>query len=375
MSLRDLRFLLAAGLGGLAVLGYGSSPARAATLFALTDTGDIFASSDQGQSWSLRTALAVHDAVALVAGQTSAQLFLAARTGTIYRSTDTGVNWIAVGAIEATDLVGIVVRLDGAILALTQSGTVYRSLDQGATWVAIAALSASHLTSLTRWNAEIFHALAETGEIERSTDNGVTWVPVGAISTNEARAIRAFGGALYVVTSSGETWKSTDAGASWNLVGTLSQVGTVALTDDGTTLVAATEHGLVATSINGNGWNWRGSTNQVRLSALGTDIPVAVSVPVVLPEPRITMTASVPNPWDGRGDVNFRFSLRDADRVRLEVYDAVGRFVTSRPAQQFSAGHDLVLRWTPGSLEPGVYFARIVTSAGDRAQNTWVALR
>ena len=80
-----------------------TSGALAATLFALTDTGELFVSTDGGETWSLRSALPVSDAAGLLAASEVGELFLASRTGMVHRSVDAGVTWNAVGAPGQVD--------------------------------------------------------------------------------------------------------------------------------------------------------------------------------------------------------------------------------------------------------------------------------
>jgi photosystem II stability/assembly factor-like uncharacterized protein len=70
------------------------APVHATTThFGLVDTGELFASTDAGANWTLRSTLRVRDAVALSAGASSTELFLASETGSIYRSDDAGMSW------------------------------------------------------------------------------------------------------------------------------------------------------------------------------------------------------------------------------------------------------------------------------------------
>jgi photosystem II stability/assembly factor-like uncharacterized protein len=64
--------------------------AHATTLFGLVDTGELFASIDEGESWQIRATLAVHDAVALAAGATPSDLYLVTTSGVFYSSNAAG---------------------------------------------------------------------------------------------------------------------------------------------------------------------------------------------------------------------------------------------------------------------------------------------
>jgi hypothetical protein len=375
MNARAILDLAAAGLIGLAAGPAAVPAARAATLFGVVNAGEVFASTDEGQTWAVRSTLTAGDAVGLAAGQTASRLFLATRSGMVFRSTDAGSSWIAVGAVPAADVTALAFRGDGAILLLAETGTVYVSTDQGVSWIALAALPGSNFASLARGAANRLYALTRTGEVDRSTDGGGSWTAVGTLTVSDAVAIRSFGSALHVLTSTGDDWKSTDAGVSWTAVGTLSQVHTVALADAGTLLAAATAEGFVATSPDGVTWTWRGTTNQVWMTALGVDTPQGVGIAEEAPSARLAIGAPWPNPWLGNGAAVFPFTLAGADAVALDLFDGAGRLAARRAPEPFAGPGEHTIRWDLGGLDSGVYFARLRTGSGRSGQAKWVVAR
>ena len=122
--------------------------ANAATLFGLVDTGELFASSDGGVSWSVLSTLPVSDAMAIAAGETSSQLYLATGTGLVYHSADGGLNWNATGAVSAGNVVDMMIHSSGDIFLLTATGEIYLSGDDGVSFSATATLTASNHVAL-----------------------------------------------------------------------------------------------------------------------------------------------------------------------------------------------------------------------------------
>lgn len=346
---------------------------HAARLFALTNTGELFISANQGISWTIQSTVAVHDAVALQARLTNTDLYMASASGSIYHSSDSGLSWSAVGAPPVSDLVDMTIRGDGDIVILAASGDIYSSADLGATFTPLATLTASNFTSLTSRSDGRLLALTRTGEVYLSTDGGGSWVAEGVITTSDAVRIRSSGTTLHVMTSTGDDYRSTDSGATWTAVGTISQVGTVALAVDGGTLVVATREGHVATSPDGTTWTWKGSTNQLTLTALDADAPAVTGVgqPTT---PRLNVGLPWPNPARGGTAMSLGFTLSAPVAVTLRLVDVAGRLVAERPSEAYGEGTHTVV-WDPGLPSSGVYFVRLETAQGLIEARRWVVAR
>jgi hypothetical protein len=370
------RHLTAALLAALwAVSSIGPPAARATTLFGLVDTGELYASADGGASWSVLATLPVDDAVAIVAGSSSADLYLMTRSGTVYRSTD-GTTWSAVGAVPASDVSGFTLTPGGDLLALTETGTLYSSSDGGANFTGLAALTGSNWVSLARGPLGRFYALTATGEVAESQDSGASWTVKGALTFSNAVSIRRMGNNLFVMTGTGEIAKSDDYGASWTTVGTLSESGMSALFDyGGTELLAAAATGEVAASSDGVSWGWIGAINQLNVTALGADTPIATGVTPRSAAPRFAARAPYPNPATAASGATFGFSLSEPARVRLELYDARGRLVASRPYETYGQAGLYASRWAPRGLASGTYFVRYVTDSGRSRSVPWTVVR
>ena len=346
-------------------------PVRAATLFGLVNTGELFASGDGGVTWTVRSTLAVSDAVAIAAGESSDELFMATRSGLIYRSSDGGTNWTAIGSVSASDVVDMAIRTNSDIFLLSETGTLWLSTDDGVTFTPFATLTASNHVSLSGdVGGGNLYALTETGEVARSTDFGATWNVVGAVTTPDAVSIRSVGLNLYVLTGTGDIARSTDQGATWMMVGTISQVHMTGLTTNGTDLVAATKEGLIATSGDAVSWSFAGSINQLTVVAIGNDTPRVTGIGHQVPAlSRLRVRSLWPNPAPGDVDViTVLFELDRPGQVALRVYDVAGKLVGERAPQAYAQAGEYTLRWDAGGLASGVYFVQLVTEGGLKAQ-------
>lgn len=372
-----IRFVTCLVLVVLSLVG-GIHPAGGATLFGLVNTGELFASSDGGATWTVRASLAVYDAISIAAGETSDELFLITRSGLAYQSTDAGVNWTAVGAVAASDIADMLIRPNGDIFLLSETGILWQSTDNGVTFISLSTLAASNHVSLTADDSDNLYILTQTGEIARSTDEGVSWSTVGVVTTSEAVEIRAVDSDLFVLTGSGNVAKSTDQGISWTMVGTISQVHMSSLTLDGTDLIATSSEGLIASSTDGITWSWIGSINQLTVEALGNDTPTSTGIRPDVP-PSISalhLDPPWPNPRSGRGGLTFiSFTLPEPDAVAVELYNVEGKLVRQRPPEMFPKSDAHVIQWDAGELASGIYFVRLVTAQGFKAHRKLAVVR
>lgn len=341
--------------------------AGASTLFGLVDTGELFASGDAGVTWSVQSTLPVSNAVAIAAGETSVELFLATETGLVFRSTDAGLSWTISGTVATPDVVDMVIRTNGDVFLLTRTGIVFRSSDDGVTFTSIATLTASNHVSIDGdEGGGNLYALTRTGEVARSADGGTTWNTVGAVTTSDAVAIQTHGLDLFVLTGAGNIASSTDQGITWTIVGTISQVHMSDLTIDGGQLIACSAEGLISRSSNGTTWGWVGSINQLRVVALGDDVPSATGILPDGPHPnRFALYQNAPNPFNPGTEIRYDIPP-GAGVVTLRVYNVRGRLVRTLVNEPVTAG----VKTTPWNglddrgqrVASGVYFYRLQAS-------------
>ena len=356
---------------GLATLALLSSASADAAIFGLVDTGEIYSSGNAGTTWSVLATLPVRDAVGIAAGVSTSELFVVTRSGSVYRSTNSGVGWSGVGAITASDVAAFTITPDGSLLALTESGTLYRSQNGGATFSAIAALTASEFVSIARGSLGRLVALTRTGEVYESQNQGGTWSAVGRITVSNAASIRRRGAELYILTRTGEVYRSIDYGRAWLAVGAITASDMSAILETGSSLVAASESGEVYASPNGVGWTAVGAIQQLRVSALGADTPLATGVEVEESPLPFSMRAPYPNPARVATGSTFAFATtRAAAQVQLELFDVHGRRVAALDPGPFTAAGPTQVVWRPAGVTSGTYFVR-ATSGGEQVTWKW----
>lgn len=250
------------GLGNPMVYALAVDPVAPATIYAGTNGNGIYKSVDSGGSWS---PLAAAPAIiySLTVDPVDHNTVYAGTDGAgAYKSTNGGTTWAAANTGMATATVYAVAvdpRLSTSVYAATYTG-IFRSTDGGANW---------SLTGNTGWTRDLVVSAATPATIYAGTStgvfrssDGVTWtqagLPVSKVNTlviDPANSARVFAG-----TTAG-VFGTTDSGGSWtSLAGGLTNGNIQTIVIDPTdltysTLFAGTWGGGVFKSANsGNTW-------------------------------------------------------------------------------------------------------------------------
>lgn len=347
---------LAFTLVGTARLG------RAANILGCCDTGEIYVSSDSGETWAARGLMPIRDAVALSALTSPERLLLLSRSGSVYLSEDGGERWTAVGVITATDVVDLAVQPGGRIFALTASGSAYVSTNEGSSFEPVGSIAASQCVSLAVGTDGSLYALIRTGEIFMSSDSGTTWAAQWSLPLSDTIRLRRRQDTLVLMTESGDIGLLSRVTGDWDFPATLSQVGMSGLVTVDGTIYAASREGHIARSGNATGWNWVGSINQLRLTALASDQPALADVEGPVREPGRLVGAVWPNPASGAW-IHVPIQTDRPGLFTVTLLDAAGRRAHTR-TERFGPGSESLVLPT-ADLPGGIYWLRVTTEGQD----------
>jgi len=223
---------------------------QGATLFAGTQGGGMFVSSDQGQSWTaVKADFASADVHAFAAvGAT----LLAGSYGSVYRSTNQGQSWIRVSA--NLPYIRSLVVSGANIWAATDNG-VYLSTNGGQSWTALnRGLTNLRIRAIAVSGANLV-AGSDGGGAFLSTDQGQNWTAVNLGASNLfIRSFAASGGRLFLG-GNGGVFVSTDQGRSWTALNAgLTNRDVYSLAASGDVLLAGTGAGLYRSNDQGQRW-------------------------------------------------------------------------------------------------------------------------
>lgn len=319
-----------------------------------------------------------------VVGPSSSSRYIAGRNGTFRYTTNNGATW------QSTDLPDtaqdyVVYRPNSTFFALGSGGAIYADLNGGSiswleresgttsalraaestsvlmafgddgtmlladnllgeNWTSIASGTSADLYAVAEQGASNWLVVGEGGLILKSTDNGETWEPRASGTTATLYDIVSVSGLHYlVVGEDGTLLETTDLGETWcthtlpttaTLRGVWGQSGTnpqwFVAGDGGVLLRSQTEGG-------------------------GKCVPVANEPPAS--EPGYSLSQPWPNP--ARARASFSLSLDRTQHITAEVYDLLGRRVSTILDRPLHAGAPHTLRLDTTQLSGATYIVRI----------------
>ncbi|MBN9657930.1 MAG: hypothetical protein J0H49_07115 [Acidobacteria bacterium] len=207
------------------VFSLASHPGRPGVIYLGTFAGQVYRTSDGGQTWNLcGPGLPQADIVHLAVDPQTGAVYAAASLHGIYKSTDDGATWQDTATIDGftrdSSITSLCVDRDGTVLTAGSPVGAFRSLDGGASWSAsLDGLTSLEVTSLScgaPGNPNLAAGTLAQG-VFLSTDRGRSWTPTTTIGAGRISALAqdpANPSLLYAGTEKG-LFLSRDTGTTW----------------------------------------------------------------------------------------------------------------------------------------------------------------
>lgn len=177
----------------------------------------VFASTDGGDTWSLRGERESAGAVDWAIDPTGV-IYIAVNTG-VSVSFDSGATWTTASLQSGPGnyLTGITISGEGKPVVATFLRKLYTSNNSGTTWTELAGSPGNQLSEIVTDSRGNLYVGSRSGTIYRSGDNGETWGPFTAIPA-PSTAIRSLSigpeDYLYISTELRGVWRVSTTGAS-----------------------------------------------------------------------------------------------------------------------------------------------------------------
>ncbi len=365
------------GFGGWSLKNTGLANLYVTDLAAGT-TGDIFAgtfagvfrSSNAGESWSPANTGIENERIVQIETVPSGRLYVlthAQSLGTLFYSDDNGNNWNQI-SVGNNDLIieSMAVSSQGHLFFSAFSffldGLVFISDDGGATWSDTTLTSFSTGSFLAIDNSDRLYAVFGGDEFFYTDDAGATWNTINAagLPANGTVNRLAFdsGNSIYAATQSEGIFYSGDGGSNW------------AAKNDGLPAPNGFYPSFNFLYVNTDDIVFGGTYDDGLF--IGGDLPTFVNTPNHAPA-QFSLQQNYPNPFNPATNLGFRiaeFPEGASGLVRLEIYDVLGRKITTLVNEELSPGvYEVVWDGRDESGIPvasGIYIYRL--TAGDYTQ-------
>jgi photosystem II stability/assembly factor-like uncharacterized protein len=213
------------------------------TLFAGTNAGGMFRTTDGGATWAEinngLTNLTVYVAGISPDFANDSLVLAGTNYSGLFRSTDAGASWAQVPApLNSGEIKGIAFSPNFAAdrtlyVSRANSDALYRSTDGGANWTdirgTIPSIGGGKMVCSPAFAADNTLVIAAGGGVYKSTNRGTSWTAINTgLSSTALADLRtiAFSPAyaadstLFLGTGRAGIWRSTDGGTSWTAINT-----------------------------------------------------------------------------------------------------------------------------------------------------------
>jgi hypothetical protein len=225
-----------------------------------------------------------------------------------------------------------------------ENGTILRTTNSGTNWISQTSGTTLILSSVFFTNANTGAAVGENGTILRTTNGGTNWLSqisgttvwlngIFLTDTNNGTAV----GGLYSFIST--ILNTTNGGTNWisQLSNTTNSLYGISFTDANNATVVGRNGTILRTTNCGVTF-----ANQIN-----SEIPEGFS-----------LYQNYPNPFNPL--TNIRFDIPKSNHVKIIIYNALGKEITTLVNEKLSAG-SYEVNWNASGYPSGVYFYRLLT--------------
>lgn len=213
------------------------NPSNANIIYAGTDGGGIWKTTNGGTSWSSLmdfTSSAWQQFYFIcVDPNTTTTVYAGLKSGGVLKSTNSGSTWTATGTGPSSIKRIRVYPGNSNIVFATGSNGIYRSTNGGTSWTQVKTGSTEDLQFKPGTNNTMYASTSSTSTFWRSVDSGKTWTNITSGITTSGRSLIGVSAnnanVVYIVQASGSLFgrmlKSTDGGTTFTTTVTGSPSG------------------------------------------------------------------------------------------------------------------------------------------------------
>ena len=231
------------------------TPARAYAAVSSGASGGVFRTTNGGASWTLSSFGFATD----IAIDPATPKNLWATGAAVYKSTDSGATWTPFFAGTTFHSVAVDPSAPSTVYAGTIFGTIYKTTNAGTDWTPLNGLPSDHVDAIAvdPTNSSIVYAGLEDFGVYKTFNGGMDWTPFGPTVGSQDVSVQDLAidptdtGTVYVggfVSGPGTSvgvYKSTNGGETWDETPLVALVRSLALDPaNPSNLIAAAQDGF-----------------------------------------------------------------------------------------------------------------------------------
>lgn len=238
---------------GLPFIGLQKIGVYGQTILISVISSKLYRSTDNGDSFSLITV-----PTGLAFALTQNNYFLGSNNG-VYKSTDDGLTWFASGLTGSS--LNVLTFNGSNLIAGTNNNGIYYSTDYGSSWTQRNnGLTTLKIKTLCFSGANTFCG-TDSG-IFISSNNGITWISIGNELTGNSNFIMASNTTtVFAGTGTSGVYSTTNNGTNWSSIG-ISAMDVGCITSDGTNIFASTDIAYSSSRIRGGIYKYNIATSR-----------------------------------------------------------------------------------------------------------------
>lgn len=253
-------------------------------IFAGTDVGGVFLSSDNGSSWAGVNIGLLHCEILSMAFS-GTTIFAGTGGNGVFMSANNGANWTAANnGLPTTSSVNELAVMGTTIYAAVGGEGVFQSTDNGNTWNAINTGLNLNVRCLAIMDSSIF--VGTTTGVFLFDNNSAQWnLANTGLPANDVYALSVIDTTIFAGISGG-VYKSVNKGSNWSVSNTgLTDLNLRKFAVSGTNLYAGTQGGVFLSTNKGATWtavnNGLPGANMVinALGVMGTSVFIGFNFP------------------------------------------------------------------------------------------------
>jgi hypothetical protein len=212
------------GIG--AILSLAIDPTATSTLYAGTDGGGVYKSTDGAATWvASLSGLADFSVFALAVGPAVPAIVYAGTPSGLFVSLDGGGQWTPVAGLPRTVFGSVVFdpANSSTIYAVSTDAGVHKSSDAGTSWTSInASLGGTNPSTVAidpSSSSTLYVGTIQSG-VYKSSNGGASWTPINnGLANLHVRSLAvnpAAPSTIYAGTTNGGAYKTTNGGSRWD---------------------------------------------------------------------------------------------------------------------------------------------------------------